>query len=314
MAYTKKSSAAFKKALTFRVESDLVDLRDTLIQLGLSVENIGRFISGQARLGSKRLILSLIPRLSNEAGNFPLAYSLHLIEFMNTNMDIKVEVIGARASIIVDLTRLGDKYDLTYGYHHQALLGEAYGGEEGEWEDIHPAQVDLPWEYGFNTSELMSSKSRRREFWEQVVIGRDIVGFANTLGNPGIQAAVASILSRRGVPTYEQVAAARVAAWREKNVAPEWLLLEYGAKGTPLIKPVNFLEVIENALYCYLGRVADQAEQTLLQVFDRARNVTRVSVVGRPYEVIPGRGASFVRYADIRDLNPVDITPCLNII
>ncbi len=126
---------------------------------------------------------------------FPGAYTLHLLAKLGTTEASSKQISPYTFTVAYDFGELGLKEDLEAGYHYGASL--AGGG-----------QVDLPW-HGSEGS-LKNDIEVRYEFWQ----------------------ALRYHLTYRGRPLppdlWGDTISARLAVWSALDVAPQWLLLQYG--------------------------------------------------------------------------------------
>lgn len=300
-----------------KIESNIASLREAVINLEEGLSQGLQFAAGQIEQGIRFTVFEeVVTRLSNAAGGFPAIYREHLLEFMKLFIPVEISVTGGVLVLQFNLEALGDKEALSLGYHDQALLDTNFPPFA-----IHPSRSQLSggnsdvglMEYPERTRGL-DDKATRTLFWNQVIINRDVAGFAagSTMTN------LAALIEKFPIPTYEQVAARRVSIWIQNGVAPEWLLLEYGTPegSNPVIRPVDFLGILEVTCQCYADTVIEQYVQTLIDLFNR-QELGGVTSLGRPFELVPRRGGgtrpSFVKYKDILSSHEVDTSGCFGI-
>src|SRR6185369_10054402 len=140
------------RLLNIRVNTNLDSLIEAIYQLGDNLSDVTTFAAGQIIQGIRNEIFEdMVRTLAAEAGDFPQIYTEHLVQFMKL-MPITVTTEAKRMRINIGLEALGNKTDLSLGYHDQALLDKG-----GDWS-IHighsghdsQSQVQLPWKGGLS--------------------------------------------------------------------------------------------------------------------------------------------------------------------
>lgn len=240
-------------------------------------------------------------------------YTDHLIAVMRATIPIQTYVSEGILEIGFDLENLGDWNDLERGAHYRALIEGNDGGHAHHGLNPHPAQIDLPYagqgliNDDSGGSDYNGGSERRKEFWEQVVIGGDLsfpLGLRKGKGN-WTYGELAAYMGYPPIDSYEEITFKRTIAWGGK--APQWLWLENGFNDSePEINPVDFLRSIELVTECVAREIYEGEIIELVRLAEASGG--SVNIAGRPYEVIPGRGASFLAYRE--KLGRVDYTKC----
>lgn len=222
-------------------------------------------------------------------------YTDHLVYAMKALIPINTSASGGRVTVEYDLEALGDYSDLERGFHHRAI-------EAQEWSR-HPSLVDLP----YQGQPLATDSERRKEFWEQVVVGRDFSFELNLRRGAGF--AIAADLGY--VATFDEVAFARVSEGWGYTVAPEWLWLENGLDvAEPHINPVDFTRSLEVVTGCIAQRVYEGAILGLVRVAEAAGGSIAVGSRGRLYRASGPLGGTTVKYRAEIDSSTDDIYGC----
>lgn len=229
-------------------------------------------------------------------------YTDHLIAVLKSSVPVFSTVFEGQVEVTFDLDGIGDYNDLEAGAHYGAItegnedghigVGKTSGTHHGL--NPHPARIELPYE---GEDMINYDPQDRLDFWEQVVIGRDMSFPLKLRKGKDVWTyeELAAYMGYPPVPTYTEIAFQRTLAWGSK--APQWLWLENGFTGSdPEIYPVDFINSIENVVYCIAGEIYESEVVALVKLADEKG--ARINAAGRPYEVIPGRGASYVRYRE----------------
>lgn len=272
---------------------------------------------------------SFVRRLCARAGaGWPEIYTDHLVTVLRTvpiTVQGGAQILGDRSvgdygtksvrgiDVSFNLESLGDYNDFEAGAHYKALL--AQGGEEnhppsaglrnhgksGEHHGMnpHPARVNLP----YGNEDLMNDVETRKEFFEQVIVGGDLSFPLQLRKGKGVWT-LEEHMQRMGyeVSTLNETYLARVIAWGSK--APQWLLLQNGSDAImhgsiPKVNSVDFYFSIQRAAICIATQITTSVIHSLIK--QAQEQGVRLGRTGLPYEVIPGRGASFAPYKEITD-------------
>jgi hypothetical protein len=242
------------------------------------------------RVLKEELFEIVVRRLGARAGpGWSKVYTDHLVHAMKAYVPFVVNRSGAIVEVGFTLDNLGDYSDLERGAHMKAI-------ESQEWIP-HPSQIQLPYE----GQPLANEQERRQEFWEAVVIGRDM---SFPVGPNGQRTAA----DLGYIATYDEVALARVLdAWLYK--APEWLWLENGFnESKPEIYPVDFVRTLELITSCVASKIYEAAIEALQIAAQSAGQAVGVGIGGRPFAK---RGGQFVAYKEQLNLAVGDYSGCI---
>jgi hypothetical protein len=276
-----------------------------------------------------------VQRLAARAGpGFPEIYTEHLMtamQYLPIGIEGGQQVFAGKGdyignyggiSVAFSIDSLGDFTDFERGAHYKALLatggednhppstGSRNHGKSGEHHGLnpHPARVELP----YGGEPLMNQPEARKNFWESVVIDRDF-GQEILLRRGKGNWTIGDHMERMGyeVSTENETYLARTLAWGNK--APQWLLLEYGSdrlfgNSRPKILPVNFYQSLQLITNC----IGSSITRGVIESLNEQANAygAQLNRAGQPFQVIPGRGASYTPYKEITEFKIADYKHC----
>lgn len=162
----------------------------------------------------------------------PDSFPPHYVEPMVSAAHRIINVSGI--DVLIDFELMGTWDDLTLGYHEGARL--AGGGA-----------VSLPWTGGTSEAGLKNDVVDRYQFWLAVLHGEKY----NNIDTTGM---------------WENTISARLDAWGE--LAPQWLLLEYGQEEwEPTIRSYPIVETITAELSgLFTSMLTEEIERIVEQV------------------------------------------------
>lgn len=242
--------------------------------------------------------------LGRKAGRaFPYIYRDHLYAYM-ASQPVNIAQVGLGAISIDFFLDLGSKEDYEKGFHHNALIDTGISkdlrSKSGGFLTKRSGLQQVRFPPGFSGEDLLNSKARRTEWWQQAIIGRNPI--TNVKAGP-IRYRVPDL------PTYDEVAEARLyQAWMLTGKAPQWHILEYGAhQGTePYTPPLHFTEYVRVASICYGQRVFNAAAETIVSISERQG---RVAIANGGRSLRGGQGR-FVGFLSELEGNIGNVEPC----
>jgi hypothetical protein len=297
-------------SITSQIDTNVADY---FKQFAGGLDSVMDFAMQQARLFLKNEgIPEAIAIIADSAAGFPKAYRNHLITRIHA---IPIETVHLGEGIVeisFSLTPLGGWNELMSGAHHNAMLAENEGEEFRSFRITTKSQiqkVQLPYE----GQELLNDPERRLEWWNTAIIERRF--FTNVGKNwnwtkKALQTEE-NAWEAEGVPTYEQVASARVnEAWEPFGVAPEWVLLEDGTPsgaGNPHIAPQDLLFRLQQLTDCACREAVQQGVLAFEKLLEERQVVGVKGPQASPYNTL----GQFVNYKDLLEASVPNLSNCL---
>jgi len=287
-----------------RIEVDQSEVFGMVKTFTEGIEDAERFVEKEIERIVRRVVFEdFIYSLGARAGpGWNRIYSEHLSTVLKTKVPIFATIYDGIIEVYLDFDGIGDWNDIEATAHLRALTPgneDAHAGKgktSGTHHGLnpHPAQIELP----YVDQELINSDPQDRlDFWEQVVIGRDMSFPLKLRKGKDVWTyeELANYMGYPPIPTYNEIAFQRTLIWKDR--APQWLWLENGFQASdPEIYPVDFTNTMENVIYCIAGEIYEKEIHALIQLTEQAG--VRINAAGRPFEVLPGRGASYVKYRE----------------
>lgn len=290
------------------------NVSDYLRQFAGGLDQVMVFAMQQARLFLKNEGLpTAIALISADASGFPRAYRNHLM-YKITSLPIETVHLGdGIVEITFSLAPLGGWEELMLGAHHNAMLAENEGEEFRSFRITTKSQlqkVQLP----YGGEELLNPPDRRLEWWNDAIVARrtpyTMVGANWNWTKPSIRTQDDAWIAEN-VPTYEQVASARVnEAWEPLGIAPEWVLLEDGTPagaGDPHIAPQNLLFRLQELTNCACREAVEQAVIAFEKLLEQKQVVGIKGPQASPYNAL----GQFVQYKDLLASSVPNLSNCL---
>lgn len=274
-----------------------------------------RFAAGLAERYLRNFILpEAVYIMGSRAGDgFPSSYTNHLAKQIRQTR-ISVEEGSTFVAVSISLSNLGDWSDLESGLHQNAMIDD--GMDINDFKSFRITtkgdlkKVSLP----YTGDLLFNEKERRTEWWQQAIIDRDYTTYVGKNWKWVKDQSPANAWSAENVPTFERIASDRVnQAWAPNNVAPQWLLLEYGSTAggiPPIVEPQNFLYNIERACNCALNKIMVNAIQDMEEKIasGQVRIKSAAGGIKSPYSTRTGQYLPYV------ESSVPDLSECLALI
>lgn len=240
---------------------------------------------------------------------FPRSYVNHLAQAVRQS-EIYIDEGSSSVAVTISLGHLGDWEDLELGAHQNAMIAD--GMDDSDFKSFRFTtkgelkKVTLP----YTGEALYNSKERRTEWWNDAIVNRDFHTNVGANWDWVRNQSPENAWSAENVPTFERIASDRVnQAWVPNNVAPEWLLLEYGTPaGTlPVVEPQNFMYNLERVCACALDRIMINAVEEMEEKI--ASGAVRIKAAGggirAPYSTVTGQYLPYV------ETTVPDLSSCL---